>query len=81
MMRNLFQAYPVRHSSKVEILILSKAVILNLGCLLETPGELLKGKRTGLYPRVTETEILESGVQASCVLKTLLMTMTYSEDC
>lgn len=79
MMRNLFQAYPVRHSSKVKILILSKAVILNLGCPLETPGELLKNRRTGLYPRVTEPGILGGGVQASSVLKTLLMTLTHSE--
>lgn len=42
MMRNLFQAYPVRHSSRVKILILSKAAILHLGCMLESPGELLK---------------------------------------
>lgn len=65
-MRDLFQAYPVRHSSKVKILTLSKAVLLKLGCLLETPGELLKNKRTGLYPRVTEPGILGAGVQASC---------------
>lgn len=80
MMRNLFQAYPVRHSSRVKILILSKAVILNPGCLFETPGELSKNKRTGLNPRVTETGILGGGVQASCVLKTPLMTKTYSES-
>lgn len=54
LMRNLFQAYPVRHSSKVQILIPSKARILSLGCMLETPGELLKMKRPGLYPRLTE---------------------------
>lgn len=53
MMRNLFQSYPVRHSSKVHVLILSKALILSLGCMLETPGELLKIKRPGLYHRLT----------------------------
>lgn len=79
MMRNLFQAYPVRTTSEVKILILSKAVILNLDCLLETPGELLKNKRIGLYPRVTEPGILRGGVQVPCVLKTPLMTMTHNE--